>query len=58
MTRLTHKEASATRNPVNGSILVSAIIGNYWVKRVYYGYTKREAIRMFCLWANTSSLTK
>jgi hypothetical protein len=38
---------SATRNPVNGSWIVTGEINLYFVTRVYYGYTKREAIRLF-----------
>ena len=38
---------TATRNPVNGSYVVDAIIGGYLVTRVYYGYSKREAVAAF-----------
>lgn len=31
----------------SGAIEVSDIIGGYLVRRVYYGYTKREAVRLF-----------
>lgn len=31
----------------SGAWEVSDIIGGYLVRRVYYGYTKREAIREF-----------
>jgi len=32
---------------LNGSWVVSDIIGGYWVTKVYYGYTKRESLRLF-----------
>ena len=35
------------RHPINGSIVVSDIIGQRRVERVYYGYTKRECAQMF-----------
>lgn len=38
---------TATRIHHNGAWEVSAIIGGYLTRRVYYGYTKREAIRLF-----------
>lgn len=31
----------------SGALEVSAIINGYLVRRVYYGYSKREAARMF-----------
>lgn len=31
----------------DGSYLISDIVGNYWVKKQYFGYTKREAMRLF-----------
>ncbi len=34
-------------HPINGSYVVSDIIGGQLVTRVYYGYTKRECQRMF-----------
>jgi hypothetical protein len=38
---------SVHRNPVNGSIIISAMRNGYRVCTVYYGYTKREAVREF-----------
>ena len=32
---------------MNGSWVVSSIVGGYRVARTYYGYTKREAARLF-----------
>ena len=37
---------TAERN-VYGAWVVSDIIGGYLVTRVYYGYSKREALRRF-----------
>ena len=31
----------------SGAVEVSDIINGYLVRRIYYGYTKREAARMF-----------
>lgn len=31
----------------SGAIRVSAIIGGYLVSRVYFGYSKRQAVAMF-----------
>jgi hypothetical protein len=31
----------------NGSYLCSAIVEGYRFSRVYYGYTKRESVRLF-----------
>lgn len=46
MAKLIQREVSATRNHA-GAWVVSALHGGYLVTRVYYGYTKREAIRKF-----------
>lgn len=35
------------KHPVNGSIIISDIIGGYRVCRVFYGYTIKEAKRLF-----------
>lgn len=35
-----------TRN-FNGSLNVSDIVKGYFVTRTYYGYTRRQAVRMF-----------
>lgn len=32
---------------LNGSLLISDFIGTQLFKRVYYGYSKREALRLF-----------
>lgn len=31
----------------NGSYVIGEFVGNDWVKQVYYGYTKKEAIAKF-----------
>ena len=38
---------SIHRNPINGSLSISVMRGGYRVCKVYYGYTKAEAIREF-----------
>jgi hypothetical protein len=30
-----------------GALIISDIVGGYYVQRVYIGYTKREAMRKF-----------
>jgi len=31
----------------NGSLLMSDIVNGYWIKKVYYFYSKKEAIKLF-----------
>ena len=31
----------------NGSLLISDIVNNQYIKQVYYFYTKKEAIKLF-----------
>ena len=38
---------TAYRNQVNGSWIISDIVGGCYYKRAYYGYTKRDALRLF-----------
>lgn len=38
---------SIYRNPVNGSLVISAMRAGYRVCKVYYGYSRAEAIREF-----------
>jgi hypothetical protein len=38
--------ATIERN-VYGGYAVSAIVRGFYVRRVYYGYTRREALRLF-----------
>ncbi len=32
---------------LNGSYLISDIVNGYWIKQVYYFYTKKEAMKLF-----------
>ena len=32
---------------LNGSLVISELVNGQFITRVYYGYTKRECIRMF-----------
>jgi hypothetical protein len=38
---------SVYRHPVHGAWIISAIVGGYFVEQAYYGYTKREAMKLF-----------
>jgi hypothetical protein len=51
--RLRHKDVTVTRIIHNGAVECSAIIGTNWWHRVFYGYTKREAVREFCHYYNS-----
>jgi hypothetical protein len=31
----------------NGSLLISDIVDGYWIKKVYYFYSKKEAVKLF-----------
>lgn len=31
----------------NGSLLISDIVNNQYIKQVYYGYSKKDAMRLF-----------
>ena len=35
------------KNKINGSFIISDIKNGYWFTRVYYFYTKKEAVKMF-----------
>lgn len=35
------------KHPHNGSITISALVGNHLVTRTYYGYTQAEAVKLF-----------
>lgn len=39
-------DLSVDRN-AEGAVRVAAIVGGWYVTRVYYGYARREAIRKF-----------
>ena len=36
-----------TKKNFNGSITISDIVKNHLVKKIYFGYTKKEAVRLF-----------
>ena len=38
---------SITRVAHSGAYVITAIVGGYYVSRTYYGYTRREALRLF-----------
>ena len=40
-------DVSVNRNPINGSIVVSAIVDGFIESIAYYGYSKRDAMRLF-----------
>lgn len=50
---LKQKEVSATRQR-NGSYECAAMVLGYRVAKVYYGHTKREAIRLFVAEVNAT----
>ena len=35
------------KNKINGSIIITDIINGYLFKKVYYFYTKAQAVKMF-----------
>lgn len=46
------KDVIVTKNAVNGSLECAALVEGYRASKVYYGYTKREAVRKFTTDAN------
>ena len=38
---------SATKVAHSGAWIITAEVGGYYESRTYYGYTKREAMRLF-----------
>jgi len=40
-------DVSVNRNPINGSVVVSAIVDGFVESIAYYGYNKRDAMRLF-----------
>lgn len=38
---------SVNRNPINGSVVVSAVIDGFVESIAFYGYNKREAMQLF-----------
>jgi hypothetical protein len=45
--KITQAEVTATKISHNGAYECSALVDGHLRQRVYYGYTKREAIRDF-----------
>jgi hypothetical protein len=41
------KEKMIVERQGNGSLLISDTVGNDWIKKVYYFYSKKEAIKLF-----------
>ena len=35
------------RHKINGSLIISDIKNGYWFKRIYYFYTKKQAVKEF-----------
>jgi len=44
---LTKEKEMIVERQGNGSILISDIVDGYWIKKVYYFYSKKEAIKLF-----------
>jgi hypothetical protein len=44
---LTRKVQMIIERQGNGSLLISDTVGNDWIKKVYYFYSKKEAIKLF-----------
>jgi len=40
-------DVSVNRNPINGSVVVSAVVDGFLESIAYYGYNKREAMQLF-----------
>lgn len=40
-------DVSVNRNPINGSVVVSAVIDGFVESIAFYGYNKREAMQLF-----------
>lgn len=38
---------TAYKNKITGSWIISDIVGGCYYTRAYYGYTKRDALRLF-----------
>lgn len=53
--KLTQAEVSATRIPHSGAWEVAAVVDGYRKSQVYYGYSKREAIRRFVAEVNINA---
>lgn len=40
-------DVSVNRNPINGSVVVSAVVDGFIESIAFYGYNKREAMQLF-----------
>lgn len=40
-------DITVVRKPIDGTLLLSCVYNQHLVRRAYYGYTKREALRLF-----------
>jgi hypothetical protein len=45
--KLNKEGKNDNRKTGNGSLLISDTVGNDWIKKVYYFYSKKEAIKLF-----------
>lgn len=52
--KITQAEIIVTRLFPSGAYECAAIVDGYWVRRRYFGYTKREAVRLF--WAEVNGV--
>lgn len=53
---LTQRDCSVTRISHSGAWEVAAMVNGYRVAKVFYGYTAREALRLFVSEINLSQL--
>jgi hypothetical protein len=44
---LTKEKEMTVERQSNGSLLISDIVNGYYVKKVYYFYSKKEAMKLF-----------
>jgi hypothetical protein len=54
--RLSAAEVTTSRHPVTRAVLCSAILGNRLVHHAYYGYTVRDAVRLFVADVNSGRI--
>ena len=47
MIRINERRKMIIERQSNGSLLISDIVNGYWIKQVYYFYSKKEAIKLF-----------
>jgi len=56
MTKVRVEDLSVYKNYGNGSWVVAAIVNGFLETRVFYGYTKRVACKMFRAEMNTAKV--